>query len=154
MRCFRNVVMLSLSALLLAICAGCVTAPQVPQVGEDLLVAAGFKTVAARTAVQQQHLRSLQQGALSEMQQTGRHYYVYPDVASNQLYVGTPNEYQKYLALRTQKGLPNPAPPNATSADLQQYVQRDAAMTKADSQIRENFSWAAWPDFAIIFRIP
>ena len=41
---------------------------------EGLLVTAGFKTVAADTDVQQRHLQSLQQGTVSEMQQTGKHF--------------------------------------------------------------------------------
>jgi hypothetical protein len=88
--------------------AGCATVPRTPRVSEDLLVTAGFKIVAARTDAQQQHLQTLQQGAVSEMQQTGKHFYVYPDLANRRLYVGTPKEYESYLALRTRQWIAQP----------------------------------------------
>jgi hypothetical protein len=139
-----------LGLVLLALCAGCATTPAPPQVSENLLTAAGFQTVDAQTDQQRQHLQALEQGALSEIQRTGKHYYVYPDVAGRRLYVGTPNEYQKYLDLRRRNGLPNPPASNATSTDMQQYLQRDAAMAKADTQVREAYPWAMWPDFAVM----
>lgn len=140
----------ALGLMLLLALAGCATtAPPVPPVSENLLVEAGFKTIAARTAAQQQHLQALRQDAVSEMQQTGRHYYVYPAVASKRLYVGTPKEYERYLALRTLNGLPNRAPSNTTDADMQQYLKRDAAMARADAQKVEAYPWAIWPDFAV-----
>ena len=153
MQSFVSVARLAFSAVLFICIAGCATAPPAPAVSEDLLVSAGFKTVPARTDVQQQHLRALQQGAVSEMQQTGKHFYVYPDVANRRLYVGTPKEYEAYLALRTGNGLPNPAASDAASADLQQYLKRDAAMSRADAQKVEAYSWTAWPDFAVLFSV-
>jgi len=153
MQSFGSVAPFVIGAVLSFCVGGCATAPPAPAVSEDLLVTAGFKTVPARTDVQQQHLRALQQDALSEMQQTGKHFYVYPDVANRRLYVGTPKEYQAYLALRTRNGLSNPAAPDAASADLQQYVKRDAAMARADAQKIETYSWTAWPDFAVLFSI-
>lgn len=153
MQSFRSVARFVFSAVLSICVAGCATAPRTPPVSEDLLVTAGFKTVAARTDVQQQHLQTLQQGAVSEMQQTGKHFYVYPDVANRRLYVGTPKEYEAYLALRTRNGLPNPAASDDASADLQQYLKRDAAMARADAQKVEAYSWTAWPDFAVLFSI-
>jgi hypothetical protein len=145
--------MFVIAVLALALLAACATTVQAPQVSENLLADAGFKTVAAITPLQQQHLRTLQQGVVSEMQQTGKHYYVYPDVADNRLYVGTPDEFRAYQELRSRNGLPNPPPSNATNADLRQYLKRDAAMTQADAQKMEGFSWESWPDFAIMFRI-
>src|ERR1700752_4530247 len=86
--------LLAALALLLAACA---TTSVAPPPDERLLTEAGFKTVPASTAQQQQHLQSLPPATLTEWQQTGKHYYVYPDVAANKLYVGTPKEYQAYL---------------------------------------------------------
>lgn len=141
-----------LTATLLAACA--TTPPAPPPPSERLLTDAGFKTVVATTPPQKEHLQVLQQGVVSQVQQTGRHYYVYPDAANSRLYVGTPKEYQAYLALRTKNGLPNPAPVDTTTADMRNYLRQDAAMQKADAFDRQIPPWAVWPDFANLGWIP
>jgi hypothetical protein len=143
-----------LGAAVVALVSSCATTPQAPAVREDLLSQAGFKTIVASTPQQQQHLLVLHQGTVSQMQQTGRHYYVYPDTANKRLYVGTPKEYQAYLALRTRNGLPNPEPPNVTTADIQNYLKQDAAMNAADAQAATIPSYAIWPDFGGLGWIP
>ena len=143
-----------LAAAVLALAASCATTPKAPAVSEDLLAQAGFKTVVASTPQQQQHLQTLQQGTVSQMQQTGRHYYVYPDVPNKRLYVGTLKEYQAYLALRTSNGLPNLQAPNVTTADMQNYLKQDAAMTAADAQAATIPSYAIWPDFGGLGWVP
>jgi hypothetical protein len=134
--------------------ASCATTSKAPAVREDLLTQAGFKTVVATTPLQQQHLQTLPQGTLTQMQQTGKHYYVYPDVAGKRLYVGTPKEYDAYVALRTRDGLPSPSASNATTADIRDYLKQDAAMTKADAQDATIPSWAIWPDFSGLGWVP
>ena len=139
----------------IVVAAGCANAPQTQAAPSgSLLSSAGFKTMDARTTLQQQHLRTLAQGSITEVQRTGKHYYVYPDVASNRLYVGTPKEYQAYLALRTRNGLPNPPPSNQTTADMRDYLKQDAAMIKADAQDATIPSWAIWPDFGGLGWVP
>ena len=144
----------ALCAAFLILAAGCASAPRSPLPDEKLLVAAGFKTVAARTSLQQQHLQTLQQGAISQMQQTGKHYYVYPDVPNSRLYVGTPKEYQAYLALLSRNGLPQPTPSDATTRDIRSYLRQDAAMTQADAQAATIPPWAIWPDFGDLGWVP
>jgi len=134
--------------------ASCATTSKAPAVREDLLAQAGFKTVVATTLIQQQHLQTLPQGTLTQMQQTGKHYYVYPDVPGKRLYVGTPKEYDAYVALRTRNGLPSPSASNATTADMRDYLKQDAAMTKADAQDASIPSWAIWPDFGGLGWVP
>lgn len=134
--------------------ASCATTSKTPVVREDLLAQAGFKTVIATTPLQQQHLQTLPQGALTQMQQTGKHYYVYPDAPGKRLYVGTPKEYDAYVALRTRDGLPSPSASNATTADIRDYLKQDAAMTKADAQDATIPSWAIWPDFGGLGWVP
>lgn len=109
-----------------ALCFGCAaTAPPPPD--ESQLMAAGFKVVVAKTALQREHLQSLPPGKVTELQRTGTHYFVYPDAARNQIYVGTPKEYQAYLRLR-------PAGANALAtqqpADMASYIRQDDAMQK------------------------
>ena len=143
-----------LAALVLILASACATTNAPPPPDTRLLTDAGFKTLPAATAQQEQHLRSLPPSTLTEWQQTGKHYYVYPDVVANKLYVGTPKEYQAYLALRTKNGLANPAPTNATTADMQSYLKQDAAMQKADALAAQVPPWAIWPDFANLGWIP
>ena len=85
---------------LLALVASCANAPPSSQQTEGLLSAAGFKTVQASTATQLQHLPTLPQGQVTMVTQTGKNWFVYPDLPRNQIYVGTEKEYQAYLKLR------------------------------------------------------
>jgi hypothetical protein len=148
----RNRIELITAVFLLALVAACASAPSPPS--ENLLTSAGFKTLTATTPIQKQHLQSLPQAQLTQMQQNGKHYYVYPDVAGGRLFVGTPKEYQAYLALRTQNGLANPGPSNQAAANEAQYARQDAAMVKADNQDATIPSWAFWPEFGGLGWIP
>ena len=56
---------------------------------KDNLVAAGFRIVDAKTKLPQERLEALPQGRVSERQRTGKTFFVYPDPANRQLYVGT-----------------------------------------------------------------
>ena len=142
-----------LVAALVAACGGLPASSSTAPSGA-MLADAGFKTLTATTEAQKQHLQTLPKGQLTEWQQTGRHYYVYPDVEGNKLYVGTPKEYQAYLALRTKSGLPSPTQGSATTADMASYLKQDAAMQKADAFDRQVPPWAIWPDFANLGWIP
>jgi hypothetical protein len=67
---------------------------------ENLLSAAGFRTVIANTPQRQEQLKALTPNKVSLVQRKGKNYYVYADPANNQALVGTPAEYQKYQQLR------------------------------------------------------
>ena len=67
---------------------------------ENLLSAAGFRTVIANTAQRQQQLKVLPPNKVTLVQRNGKNYYVYADPTNNQVYVGTPSQYQKYQQLR------------------------------------------------------
>ena len=77
---------------LLILAAGCATTKHT----ETFLTAAGFKVVAVTTPKQEQRLKSLPPGKISTVQRNGKTYYVFPDAAHNQIYLGTPDEYQNY----------------------------------------------------------
>ena len=83
------------AALALLILAGCATTKHT----ETFLTAAGFKLVAATTPKQEQKLHSLPPGKITTVQRNGKTYYVFPDAAHNQIYLGTPYEYQNYLQI-------------------------------------------------------
>lgn len=81
---------------LLALAFGCASTKQTDQ----LLTLAGFKPVIASTPKQQQQLEALPPGKVSQVQRKGKIYYVYPDVAHNQVYVGSPKQYRNYRQIR------------------------------------------------------
>ena len=78
---------------LLALTVGCATTAST-QNKESMLVASGFKVITPKTAVQQQKLQQLAPGKMAMINRKGRTYYIFPDAAHNQAYVGGPQEYQ------------------------------------------------------------
>jgi hypothetical protein len=127
---------------LVAGCAGTGTsappASLAPQT-ESLLSAAGFKTVVASTDKQLQEIPKLPAGQVTVMSNTGKNYFVYPDMAKKQIYVGTEKEYQAYLKLRAQNNMPNVNPEAS-------YAKQDTAMRKADTRDNSVY-WELFPDF-------
>jgi len=109
---------------LLALAAGC--AGTQTESKENLLIAAGFKTVAPETAAQQQKLQALPPGKVAMIQKGGKTYYVFPEAANNRALVGGPKQYQAYQQLRLANKLANE---NLESAEIYQ----DASM-----------NWGAW----------
>jgi hypothetical protein len=76
-----------------------------PQQTENLLSAAGFRTVIANTPQRQQHLKTLPPNKVTLVQRNGKNYYVYADPAHWQIFVGNPSQYQKYQQLRLANNL-------------------------------------------------
>ena len=104
--------------LVLAVgCAGTQT-----QSKENLLTAAGFKTVVPKTAAQQQKLQALPPDKMASVQKDGKTYYVFPDAANNQAYVGGPTQYQAYKQLRLANKLANE---NLEAAEMNQEASMD-----------------------------
>jgi hypothetical protein len=110
---------------LLALTAGCTTTSST-QNKESMLVASGFKVITPKTAAQQQKLQNLPPGKMAVVNRNGRTYYIFPDAAHNQAYVGGPQEYQAYQQLRAANNIANE---NLETAEMYQ----DAAM-----------NWGAW----------
>jgi hypothetical protein len=92
MKTFLNSVKISAILALLALVAGCATTKHT----ETFLTAAGFKVITPATPKQEQKLRALPPGKITTVQRNGKTYYVFPDVAHNQAFLGTSNEYQNY----------------------------------------------------------
>ena len=99
---------------LLAFAMGCAT----PQQTENLLSAAGFKTVTASTFKTQQRLKTLKPDKITSVKRSGKTYFVFPDPAHNQLYVGGQAEYQKYQQLRLQQRMSNE---NLIAAEMDEH---------------------------------
>ena len=96
-----------------------------PLPDESQLLAAGFKVVVANTVQQQEHLQSLPAGKITAWQRNGVHYFIYPDAARKQIYVGTSKEYEAYRRLVPGTG---PTLAQQQAADLASYNKQDAAM--------------------------
>jgi len=74
---------------LLALALGC--ASSTPTANEqNMLIAAGFKTITPRDAAQQQKLQALPPGQLAQITKNGQTFYVFPDAANNRAFVGGP----------------------------------------------------------------
>jgi hypothetical protein len=99
---------------LLALAAGCATTTQSK---ENMLVAAGFKVVTPKTAEQSAKLKKLTPGTVAQINKAGKTYYIFPDAAHNQAYVGGPKQYQAYQQLRLQNKL---AEENLQTAEMYQ----------------------------------
>ena len=86
---------------LLALAVGCTMTQRETRNKEKFLIAAGFKVIGPRTAAQQQKLKTLPTDRLTLVQKDGKKYYVFPDAANNQAYVGGLTQYQTYTQIRT-----------------------------------------------------
>ena len=83
--------LLSLIALL-ALPTGCASTKS----RESNLVAAGFKTITPSTPAQQAKLQAMPTDKVTTVQKDGKTYYVFPDKAHNQAYVGGPKQMDAY----------------------------------------------------------
>jgi hypothetical protein len=86
---------------LLALTVGCANT----QHTENLLSAAGFRTIVANTPQRQEQLKALPPNKVTLVQRNGKNYYVYADPAHYQVFVGNPSQYQKYQQLRLASNL-------------------------------------------------
>jgi hypothetical protein len=86
---------------------------------ENLLSAAGFRTIVANTPQRQQHLKTLPANKVVLVQRNGKNYYVYADPAHYQIYVGNPSQYQQYQQLRLARNL---AQDQLATAELNQQA--------------------------------
>jgi len=105
---------------ILALAVGCTTTQT--QNKENLLIAAGFKVIVPKTAAQQQKLQALPADRVTLVQKDGKTYYVFPDAANNQAYVGGPTQYQAYKQLRLANKLANE---NLEAAQINQDASMD-----------------------------
>src|SRR5262245_2747859 len=88
----RNSLMIVAIVAIVAAVMSCAS----PNRTENMLAAAGFKIVPATTPQQQRQLETLATGRISVVSRKGQVYFVYPDSAHNQLYVGRNAQYDAY----------------------------------------------------------
>ena len=108
---------------LLAVAVGCASEGENKQ---NLAIAAGFKIITPKNAEQQTILTQLAEGPSDAGQLQGKTYYVLPDAANNQAYVGGAEQYQAYQQLRLAQHLSNQ---NLEAAQMNQMA---------------TMNWGAW----------
>jgi hypothetical protein len=132
MKTFLNSIKLFGAVALLFLAAGCATTKHM----ETFLTAAGFKVVVATTPKQEQRLKALPPGKITTVQRNGKTYYVFPDVAHNQIYLGTPNEYQNYRQI-------------LADSKIAEQDRMGAEMLSADGD-----DWNDWGSWEVITFVP
>jgi hypothetical protein len=115
-----------------------------PRVDESQLLALGFKVLVASTPVQEQWVQSLPPGQIRAMQRSGKKYFIYPDAARKQIYVGGPAEYEAYQQLYPNSQSDQQEAANKASA---YRGKQDDTMRKATARdLSDPFLGASWVD--------
>jgi hypothetical protein len=91
----------------------------------DMAVAAGFQVITPTTAEQKALLPTLPEGRITQIDHDGKIFYVLPDVANNQAYVGGPAQYQAFQQLRIARQISND---NLAAAQMNQMNQMNWGM--------------------------
>jgi len=113
-------------------------------VDESELAAVGFKVLVAKTDVQRDWVRRLPAGQIRPMQRTGKKFFIYPDAANQQIYIGGPKEYEAYRQLHPDSKL---ATREAAKQGTAYRSKQDDAMRKANTRdLSDPFLGADWVD--------
>jgi hypothetical protein len=100
-RLFLSIITFGCAALFVS----CASTQGISQNRESMLVASGFRVITPKTAAQKQKLQNLPGGTVTMIKKGKKTFYVFPDAAHNQAYVGGPKEYRAYQQLRADKKL-------------------------------------------------
>ena len=105
MKPIRCILLSGIAIVCTALLVCCATTHTTTQNRESMLVASGFKVITPKTVAQKQKLQNLPPGNVTMIKKGKKNYYVFPDPAHNQAYVGGPKEYRAYQQLRADKKL-------------------------------------------------
>ena len=115
-----------------------------PSVDESELLASGFKVLVATTSVQKEWVQHLPRGQIRPMQRTGKKFFIYPDAARNQIYIGGPKEYEAYRQLHPETQL---AAREAAKQGNAYRLKQDEVMKKATARdLSDPFLGGDWVD--------
>jgi hypothetical protein len=134
-----------LSALTVSVfvAGGATAAP--PRIDESELSSSGFKVLVAKTSAQGEWVKRLPPGEIRPMQRNGKKFFIYPDAAGNQIYVGGPREYEAYRQLHPDSTL---AAREAVKKGNAYRSKQDEATRKATARdLTDPFLGADWVDF-------
>jgi hypothetical protein len=129
MKPLKHIFLVGAAVACTVLSVGCATTQTTTQNREAMLAAAGFKVITPKTAAQKQKLQNLPAGKVTMIQKTGKTYYVFPDPAHNQAYVGGPKQYRQYQQLRIDNKL---AKESLETADMYQDTEMEWS------------SWGGW----------
>jgi hypothetical protein len=129
MKSSRHILLVTVTAACTSLLFGCATTQTSTQNREAMLAASGFKVITPKTAAQKQKLQNLPAGKVTMMQKAGKTYYIFPNPAHNQAYVGGPKQYHQYQQLRTDNRL---AKESLETADIHQDTEMEWS------------SWGGW----------
>ena len=123
---------LALPLAIAALTGSCATTPANLKSKESLALSADFKVITPRKPDQQALLASLPRDQITRITYGGKTYYVLPDRAHNQAYIGGPKQYQTYLQLSHAK------------QQGQQYVQAEEIRSQQETTSMNWGSWGGW----------
>jgi hypothetical protein len=126
MKAIQTALKVLAAATLTLLMAGCASEFQSKK---DLAVASGFKVITPVKDDQVALLATLPAGKITPITYGGKKYYILPDAANHQAYVGGESEYQAYERLRLAKRI---AEDNLAAAQMNQMVAMNA------------MNWGAW----------
>lgn len=106
----------------LAVIAACASTGQGTR---DMAIAAGFRVITPTTAEQKALLPTLPEGKITQINHDGKVFYVLPDLANNQAYVGGPDQYQAFQQLRIARQISDS---NLAAAQMNQMNQMNWGM--------------------------
>lgn len=110
------------------------------------LLGLGFKVLVAETPVQSDWVKRLKPGQMRPMQRNGKHFYVYPDAARNQIYVGGPREYQAYRALHPEDDAVDKQRAQVAANQAYRGKQADKMRNATERDLSDPFLGASWAD--------
>ena len=115
-----------------------------PRIDESELLSAGFKLLVPETTAQAEWVERLAPGEIRPMQRDGKKFFICPDAARKQIYVGGPKEYEAYMQLHPDTKLYGQ---DAAKAAAAYRSKQDAAMQKATARdLTDPFLGASWYD--------
>ena len=121
-------------------------APSPAAVDEAEMLALGFKVLVATTPVQTDWVKNLPPGRMRAMQRTGKHYFIYPDAASNRIFVGGPQEYQAYRKLHPEDDSIEKQRAQNTAGFAYRAKQDDAMEAATARDLSDPFLGLSWTD--------
>ena len=136
--------MLGTLALSAALAGSACAAPAATNDAE--LLGLGFKVLVATTPVQTDWVKRLKPGQMRPMQRNGKHFYIYPDAARNQIYVGGPREYQAYRALHPEDDAVDKQRAQVAANQAYRGKSTDAMQKATARDLSDPFLGASWAD--------
>ena len=133
-----------LTAVAVSVFIASIAAAAAPRVDESQLLTLGFKVLVASTPVQEKWVQSLPPGQIRAMQRNGKKYFIYPDAARKQIYVGGPAEYEAYQQLHPNS--PSGQQEAANKASAYRAKQDDTMRQATARDLSDPFLGASWVD--------